>query len=302
MIVGISHLTFVVKELERATVFFTSIFDAKEVYSSGDKTFSLAREKFFTIGDLWIAIMEGDPASERSYNHVAFKINEDELEMYKSRIVDLGLDIKPPRSRVEGEGSSLYFYDFDNHLFELHTGTLGERLATYQNDLKQPEIITIDTNLRLRAYDGNFQIAIPWYQDQTVYYNSEGIEDPAKIPDEDYVRRMYEYLDKHGELYFIEVLEGGRFVPIGDVTLKEENLPIVIGVSKYRGQGIGKKVMKTILRRAKEVGFKKIYGSAVYDYNIVSQRLHESLGYTCVEVTDKERVYELDLDKFVVED
>jgi hypothetical protein len=26
---------------------------------------------------------------------------------------------------------SLYFYDDDNHLFELHTGTLAERLERY---------------------------------------------------------------------------------------------------------------------------------------------------------------------------
>ncbi|MDP3309636.1 MAG: FosX/FosE/FosI family fosfomycin resistance thiol transferase, partial [Polaromonas sp.] len=25
-----------------------------------------------------------------------------------------------------------YFYDFDNHLFELHTGTLDERLRQYK--------------------------------------------------------------------------------------------------------------------------------------------------------------------------
>ena len=37
----------------------------------------------------------------------------------------------PPRARVEGEGQSLYVYDFDNHLFELHTGTLAQRLARY---------------------------------------------------------------------------------------------------------------------------------------------------------------------------
>lgn len=29
------------------------------------------------------------------------------------------------------EGQSLYLYDFDNHLFELHTGTLEQRLALY---------------------------------------------------------------------------------------------------------------------------------------------------------------------------
>ncbi len=33
-----------------------------------------------------------------------------------------------------GEGHSLYFYDHDNHLFELHTGTLEERLARYAQE------------------------------------------------------------------------------------------------------------------------------------------------------------------------
>ena len=39
--------------------------------------------------------------------------------------------MKSKRNRVEGEGESLYYYDFDNHLFELHTGTLEQRLHRY---------------------------------------------------------------------------------------------------------------------------------------------------------------------------
>ena len=35
------------------------------------------------------------------------------------------------RSRVDGEGQFIYFYDYDNHMFELHSGTLEERLARY---------------------------------------------------------------------------------------------------------------------------------------------------------------------------
>ncbi|AIF53194.1 FosX/FosE/FosI family fosfomycin resistance hydrolase [Pelosinus sp. UFO1] len=131
MIEGISHLTFIVKDLERATDFFTSIFGAKTIYTSGDKIFSLTREKFFLINDLWICIMEGDSLSDRTYNHVAFKISDDEFDAYESRIRALGVDIKPPRSRISGEGRSIYFYDFDNHLFELHTGSLSERLTRY---------------------------------------------------------------------------------------------------------------------------------------------------------------------------
>ena len=163
------------------------------------------------------------------------------------------------------------------------------------NNRAQPSILNIDSRIRLRAYDGDHQVAIPWYQDETVYYNSEGIFGSADIPDAEYVRGMYEYLSTHGELYFIEILEDGEFMPIGDVTLKAENPPIVIGVPKYRGVGIGTKVMKAILRRAKEIGITKIYGSTIYDYNIASQRLHETLGFECVEVRGNERIYELEL-------
>ena len=131
MIEGISHITFIVKNLERATRFFTSVFDAEEVYASGNQTFSLTPEKFFLIAGQWIAVMEGETLAERTYNHVAFKIREEDFELYQARVEALGLDVKPPRPRVEGEGRSLYFYDFDKHLFELHTGTLAERLARY---------------------------------------------------------------------------------------------------------------------------------------------------------------------------
>jgi hypothetical protein len=34
--------------------------------------------------------------------------------------------------RVDGERYSVYFYGHDNHLFELHTGTLDERLARHR--------------------------------------------------------------------------------------------------------------------------------------------------------------------------
>lgn len=131
MISGISHMTFIVKNLTRSSVFFEEIFDAEEIYSSGEHTFSIAREKFFVIGNLWICLMEGDPLSERVYNHIAFQIEEHELERYIERIKSVGAEIRPGRPRIAGEGHSVYFYDYDNHLFELHTGTLEERLKHY---------------------------------------------------------------------------------------------------------------------------------------------------------------------------
>jgi catechol 2,3-dioxygenase-like lactoylglutathione lyase family enzyme len=131
VIAGLSHLTFVVRDLERMTRILTGIFGAREVYASGEETFSVAREKFFQVGELWIAVMEGEPLPSRTYNHVAFKIEDAAFETYEAKVKALGLEIRPPRRRVPGEGRSIYFYDDDNHLFELHTGTLAERLERY---------------------------------------------------------------------------------------------------------------------------------------------------------------------------
>lgn len=132
---GISHITLVVQDLERSARLLSDVLDAQEVYSSGDRTFSIAKEKFFLIGGVWVAIMEGPAVTERTYNHIAFKVLEEELELYKRRLENAGVEVLEGRSRIEGEGQSLYFYDYDNHLFELHTGTLERRLKAYGQDI-----------------------------------------------------------------------------------------------------------------------------------------------------------------------
>lgn len=135
-ITGISHLTFVVKDLEMSASHFKKIFGAREIYDSNKKNFSTMPEKFLLIGDIWIALMEGVPVQERSYQHIAFKVNLEDLAEYRKKIIECGLEIKESRNRIKGEGESLYFYDSDDHLFELHTDTLEERLQKYSNFIK----------------------------------------------------------------------------------------------------------------------------------------------------------------------
>lgn len=129
----INHITLICSDLTRSALLFQSLFNAKEVYSSDGKNFSIANEKFLAIGDLWIALMQGDPV-QRSYNHIAFSITEEEFPDFEAKIHALGLEIKPGRQRDPREGKSLYFYDYDNHLFELHTGSLESRLSYYLED------------------------------------------------------------------------------------------------------------------------------------------------------------------------
>jgi fosfomycin resistance protein FosX len=128
---AISHITFIVRDLKRMATFFCKGLGAREVYDSQQKNFSFSREKFFVLGEIWLVAMEGEPPVERSYRHLAFKVSSDDLPKFESRLQALGIELMKPRPRVKGEGESLYFYDFDNHLFELHTGTLEQRLQLY---------------------------------------------------------------------------------------------------------------------------------------------------------------------------
>lgn len=140
MVQGLSHITFIVKDLDRTEEMLESVFDAQKVYDSGDDTFSLSKERFFLVGDgadaIWIATMEGEPLPTQTYNHVAFKIADSDYDSYLSRVRNMGLQLREGRARVEGEGRSIYFYDHDNHMFELHTGTLNDRLKRYVNPQK----------------------------------------------------------------------------------------------------------------------------------------------------------------------
>ncbi|TYL52855.1 FosX/FosE/FosI family fosfomycin resistance hydrolase [Agromyces mariniharenae] len=132
---GLSHVTFIVRDLDRMEQVLVAVLGAVRVYDSGSDTFSLSEERFFLIGEgdaaTWVAIMQGDTALPRTYNHVAFHVRRDDLPALRETITGLGLDVRPPRSRVEGEGDSIYFHDHDGHLFELHAGSLRGRLAVY---------------------------------------------------------------------------------------------------------------------------------------------------------------------------
>lgn len=159
----------------------------------------------------------------------------------------------------------------------------------------QPEIVPLCEGYRLRKYDGAYEKALEGYQDPFVYQNSEGIFDPEKKPDIDYVRRMFEYLDRNGEAYFIEALEGGEYIAVGDVTAKPENPPIAIWYARHRAKGIGLLAMQAVIERLRAAGCKKITGSTVYKWNPASLALHKKLGFVVVREDEKEYVLEKEL-------
>ncbi len=160
--------------------------------------------------------------------------------------------------------------------------------------IKQPDFLEIDVGLRLRKYDGIYEFALPWYQDLDTVSLVDGIREPY---DMEKLERMYNYLNVHGELYFIEIIEGDRFIPIGDVTFWQSDMPIVIGNAQYRGMGIGKRVVAKLIERGRTLGYSSLYVNEIYSYNLSSQKIFKSLGFMEYEQTSDGFRYQLNLAK-----
>ena len=150
--------------------------------------------------------------------------------------------------------------------------------------IEQPQILKINDTLRLRKFDGIYDFAFDWYQDEETVYLVDGV---SKKYSHETLKCMYEYLDKQGELYFIEVLDGDMFKPIGDVTFWQYDMPIVIGDIAYRGKGIAKQVIRALIQRGKSLGYTKVYVNEIYEFNIASRKCFESMGFEACEKTEK---------------
>lgn len=119
----------------------------------------------------------------------------------------------------------------------------------------QPEILKINDTLRLRKFDGIYDFAFDWYQDEETVYLVDGVR---KKYSSETLKCMYEYLDKQGELYFIELLENDKFKPIG-----------------------------ALIERGLSLGYTELYVGEIYEFNIVSRKCFESLGFVAYEKTEK---------------
>lgn len=158
--------------------------------------------------------------------------------------------------------------------------------------VQQPDILLIDEKLRLRKFDKNYEIAFAWYQNIELVYMVDGVKEPYSM---EKLKRMYDYLSLQGELYFIESLVDGDYRSIGDVTFWQEDMPIVIGDSSFRGKGVGKKVIRALIQRAKELGYKQQRIADIYEWNKVSKKCFTDLGFVEDGKTEKGSRYRLGL-------
>lgn len=88
-------------------------------------------------------------------------------------------------------------------------------------------------------------------------------------------------------------MQNENWFPIVDVTLAKEMMPIVIGRKEFRGKGLGKRIIRLLIERAKTLGWDALKNNKIYSYNIASRKMFESLGFMKIvtQIDQKGREY-----------
>jgi RimJ/RimL family protein N-acetyltransferase len=117
---SISHVALVVADPARTALLFKNLFPTKivnRVDADGHD------ETFFNLGNTWFVLVKGAGQRERVGDHIAFHVTKAELQATTEKLKAMHLEFILARS-----DSSLYFFDYDNHVFELDTTDINREL------------------------------------------------------------------------------------------------------------------------------------------------------------------------------
>jgi|SRR5215469_2009495 len=121
MLSAISHVAFTVKTPAKTAQLFQDLFDAR-VVERQDEDGHL--ETFIRLADTWIVLVGVEVQRELTGDHLAFRATPAVLEATATKLKAMGREF----IRARGD-TALYFFDYDDHVFELDTGDLEKELA-----------------------------------------------------------------------------------------------------------------------------------------------------------------------------
>lgn len=137
------------------------------------------------------------------------------------------------------------------------------------------EVRIIDEELSLIPYYPNVEAALPWYQDPGV---CKQVDDMDGIYTVQMLGGMYNYLNTHGKLYYIQY----RGTLVGDVCLRDNEEVCIVVCKEYQNLHIGRRCIGEMIRLARETGLHKIKAH-IYSFNTQSQKMFLAAGFRHVD-------------------
>ncbi len=121
MLEAIGHIALVVKDPARTAALFHNLFGARSIERQDDEGHL---ETFVKLGGVWIVLVGAPVQRARTGDHIAFRATREILEATVVKLQTMGREFIRARSNT-----ALYFFDYDDHMFELDTEDLDEEFA-----------------------------------------------------------------------------------------------------------------------------------------------------------------------------
>jgi len=118
MLESISHIALVVKDPARTAALFHDLFEAGIIEREDEESHS---ETFVSLGGIRIVLVGAPVERARTGDHIAFRATPEVIEATAEKLATKGLEFIRARSN-----RALYFFDYDDHVFELDAGDLDE--------------------------------------------------------------------------------------------------------------------------------------------------------------------------------
>ena len=121
MLESLSHIALVVKDPVRTAALFHDLFSARVIERRDDEGHL---ETFVRLGGHWLVLVGAPVERARTGDHIAFRATAEILEATAAKLEAMGREFIRARSNT-----ALYFFDYDDHVFELDTEDLDKELG-----------------------------------------------------------------------------------------------------------------------------------------------------------------------------
>lgn len=130
----------------------------------------------------------------------------------------------------------------------------------------------VDEEIILVRYYPNYKTTLAWYQDLDL---CRQVDNRDTTYDLDLLKRMYKYLNSHGDLFYIKY----KNRLCGDVCLQESGEVNIVIAKPFQNKHIGRRVIREIIQLALEKNIPELQAE-IYSFNTQSQKMFQSIGFT----------------------